>query len=295
MKDYWIGVYGKLFHEAFISIDSCRAPNIETAGIIVLAPYLALETNWPVYGWEGQNGKNTIRAGSKAYFEDIEPLVESLKSEFTNAKLVLVDMNPFYDKIPLYALEDPRLIWAKLNSLTGIIRSQDFSMPPPPTSSCEDGKWFEQPLAEKSHFVSFIGNLDSHPIRSKAAQLFHNPPRIIIEGRNASFLDILRDTVFALVLRGDTEFSYRFGEAICSGGIPVLVTDRWAPPFDTLHQFNSYGVLIDESKLSDLLAVLNSLSDSEIQRKRAAAQAICKDHMNGVWQHAQLLGTFLTN
>ena len=38
--------------------------------------------------------------------------------------------------------------------------------------------------------------------------------------------------------------TFRFIDAVCSGSVPVLVTDKMVPPFDELVPFESYGVLV---------------------------------------------------
>ena len=45
------------------------------------------------------------------------------------------------------------------------------------------------------------------------------------------YLKLLHDSVFTFVVRGHNHFSFRFPEAIASGSIPVILSDRWHLPF----------------------------------------------------------------
>lgn len=44
-------------------------------------------------------------------------------------------------------------------------------------------------------------------------------------------------------------FTYRFSEAVCSGGIPVMVTSSQVPPLQDLVPFETYGVLIRDEEI----------------------------------------------
>lgn len=47
----------------------------------------------------------------------------------------------------------------------------------------------------------------------------------------------------------DVLFTYRFSEAVCSGGIPVMVTSSQVPPLQDLVPFETYGVLIRDEEI----------------------------------------------
>ena len=47
----------------------------------------------------------------------------------------------------------------------------------------------------------------------------------------------------------DVLFTYRFSEAVCSGGIPVMVTSSQVPPLQDLVPFDTYGVLIRDEEI----------------------------------------------
>ncbi len=47
----------------------------------------------------------------------------------------------------------------------------------------------------------------------------------------------------------DVLFTYRFTEAVCSGGIPVMVTSSQVPPLQDLVPFDTYGVLIRDEEI----------------------------------------------
>jgi hypothetical protein len=45
------------------------------------------------------------------------------------------------------------------------------------------------------------------------------------------FSELLLNSTFGLVIRGDTYYSYRFLEVISAGVVPVIFSDKWALPF----------------------------------------------------------------
>merc|ERR1719389_1347958 len=105
------------------------------------------------------------------------------------------------------------------------------------------------------------------PFRASLRQLLHNGHDCVLAKTSESwdYDDLLHSSKFLLILRGDVEFSYRFNEVVCSGGIPVLVTDSWVPPFNELVPFESYGVLCKEDRVGELLPKLKSLNDTIVE------------------------------
>ena len=91
-----------------------------------------------------------------------------------------------------------------------------------------------------------------------------------------------------MVPRGQALFTYRFNEAVCSGGVPVLITGTssvggsyYVPPFDEFVPFTAYGVLVREQKVSQLLHRLQAIPEAEVQMLREAAQVACKSMFVG--------------
>ena len=129
----------------------------------------------------------------------------------------------------------------------------------------------------------------NNPIRKRAAALFHGAtpkglPVIIADKADPRWdYDQLRtSSVFNLILAGDLEFSYRFSEAVCSGGVPVLLANKWVPPFNDSLPFPGYGVYIHEDRIQDALTILGLLSASSIAALRTQAAVACRTHFRTV-------------
>ena len=45
------------------------------------------------------------------------------------------------------------------------------------------------------------------------------------------YTELLTNTQFGIVIRGDTFYSYRFMEVLSAGVVPVIFSDKWVLPF----------------------------------------------------------------
>lgn len=130
-------------------------------------------------------------------------------------------------------------------------------------------------------------------MRTRAAAALHDPARGVVvvdtsspQAKDYDYEQLMFDTVFTLVLRGDQPYSYRYTEAVCSGAVPVMVSSGgWVPPFTSLHPFTDYGVLVEEDGLGTLVARLREMSGVEVERKRYAAKQFCMQNL--VTPHSQ--------
>lgn len=261
----------------------CRAASPEQADVLMVPPYLALECNWPAYGaGDCFNTANVFRSGNALCSTQVIHAVGKLQSLYKHKTILLLDTNSYLTPYNMQASEyrvEGRS-WAKGNTLTSFYRrGKDFSMPPPATRRCREtpAKAYDEPVSQKRFFVSFKGQMET-PLRRKVRELFHNgKDQVIVEsGSNYDFDVLLQQSRFNLILRGHVEFSDRFNEAVCSGGVPVLVTDDWIPPFNELMPFDRYGVFVAEKRVSSLLGILKSFSDDEVEQRRKNARSFCQ-------------------
>ena len=198
---------------------------------------------------------------------------------------------------PAYA--DNRFIFAIASSLAQYFRpGRDVSMPTPWTENVR--RYAARSGPQRAYFLTFKGNFaTSKPfgdVRTRAAVLLHNPAEGVVvvdskspAGRAFDYEKLMFDTTFTLILRGDQPYSYRYTEAVCSGGVPVMVASGgWVPPFSSLHPFTDYGVLVEEADMGTLVARLRAMTDLEVERKRYAAKQFCM--MNLVTVHSQTDG-----
>jgi hypothetical protein len=307
-----------------------RVDTVDEAAVLVFPPYLAWETNWPVY--KGEN--NMLREGGECAYLAYETahaligVVNALNSTHRHhypRKLLMLDSYPYYSHLPDEAHTNSDFIWAKLNMLESYARRQDISMPPPlPPSSSPDlllamvPKEHREPIAgikkgassknqqaqkgrrRRNYFLTFLGNFHSHPVRPRFGQMLHDPSEgvIVVDSHSTEavlydFTDLLVNTSFTLVLRGDKEFSYRFTEAVCSGSVPVLVSDGWIVPFSQhLVPFQDYGVQVSEdAEAGRVLSTLRALIDEEGRWEAMQKKAlnVCQTSMVSVQKSTEAM------
>merc|ERR1712060_636475 len=89
------------------------------------------------------------------------------------------------------------------------------------------------------------------------------------------FDELRESSVFNLIMSGDVEFSYRFNEAVCSGGVPVLISERWVAPFNEIIPFETYGVSLAEHDVRNLSATLKAIPKEKVRELRREARRAC--------------------
>ena len=203
-----------------------------------------------------------------------------------------------YD-LPLRVYSDPRFVFALASSQAPHFRhGRDVSLPTPWTEDVR--RYGVRAGPNRTYFLTFKGTFATCPLRTRAAALLHNPAMGVVivdggteEGRSFDFRQLMYNTRFTLILRGDQPYSYRYTEAVCSGSVPVMVSSGgWVPPFSNLHAFTDYGVLVQEQQLDKLMSLLRNISDVEVDRLRYAAKQFCLQHLITV--HAQADSTVLS-
>lgn len=296
LRHCYIGTYAMLVEAEALRFP-CRSPYPGSADILMVPPYLGLDCNWPAYG--GGNcfqPANQYRHGTKCTTEVIS-VVAKLQASIPGKPVLLVEVSPYWEPyfLPAHDYAVPGRIFAKSNTLTNFYRpNTDISFPPPPFPRCRDTppQAYDEPLSAKQWFVSFKGNFGTHKIRPRVAQLFHNGiDQIIVPSTNVmyDFDALLHKSRFNLILRGDVQFSYRFNEAVCSGGVPVLVTDSWVPPFNEIIPFQSYGVLVHEKDLLSLMEILRGIPDARVEAMRKVARVSCQNAFKSLETTTKLL------
>jgi len=298
-----VSVYAAVVHAAILA-DPCRTSNKSAADFLVPPPYLAQDCNWPVYGGGHCLGANSFRQGHRCKGPVAKAFVE-MQKQSGNKSVLVIDQNSEWIPYNLPAVEYSRSGWmrAKVNSKLPHYRPDvDISLPPPATARCKDVREdaFDEPLEAKRYFVSFKGRLSSKStaIRQEVRRVLHNGrDRIIADTKSPKhdFDLLLRSSRFLPIMGGDVEFSYRFNEAVCSGGVPVLITNTWIPPFHEFVPFESYGVLVNETQVEDLLHILQSLPDTEVEARRKMARKMCVDAFQTTEKTISALLHFLTS
>ena len=273
-------IHGAMSYERW-EFHPSRTFDKTVASLLVFPPFLVDELNWPVYGggiWENNYARHGENPGSHGVPGDelkigrcsreFEEFIRSKYSFEPHQKYLLHFGSSGFDRgyqLAPEAYSSQRAIVAKGEALLGRHRSGwDISLPPPFT---DDPKRFRyiptSTRLNRTLFLSFKGSLDTHTIRRRVKKELHNPIEgvqiLSREDTSFEYWQLLSTTEFALVLRGHVSFSYRYSEVVCSGAIPVLISDEWVPPLEDLTPFLEYGVRIPEAQYVDTVRILKRI------------------------------------
>jgi hypothetical protein len=218
--------------------------------------------------------------------------------------MLLLDSWPWYPWPSYY--RDERLAFAKLNALEGMHRPGiDVSMPPPSHTTLQFVQHQALPDAAAAagvagraprYLLTFKGNFNTNRRWRGRLGALHNPAQDVfiidtakeaggLEGSGSyDYAELMGTSAFTAVIRGDVEFSYRFTEAVCSGAVPLLLSDGWVPPLNGTMPFHTYGVAAAQAEIGDaLLERLRSMPPAEHARLRANALRFCHRHVGSVF------------
>lgn len=300
-------IYGAMSYERW-KHHPARTLDKDKAKLFVFPPFLTDEVNWPTYGggvWDnnyargGENpGSTDIRGLPGRCSVDYENFIRNKYQFGPNQRYLLHFGSCGWDRgyaLPGEAYNDTRAIIAKGNTLYSFYRRGiDISLPPPFTDNYYRMRHLPSSTGRlRDIFLGFKGTLRNHPVRQTMHQLLHNTSGdiLILDSSDDSidYWQLLSRSVFALVIRGDQAFSYRFSEAVCSGAIPVLISDDWVPPFEEVFQFHEYGVRVKERRLQDLLFKLRRLDMAERDRLAKNSLSFCLKHLITPWHQFDTL------
>uniref|UniRef100_A0A7S4RK28 Exostosin GT47 domain-containing protein n=1 Tax=Alexandrium monilatum TaxID=311494 RepID=A0A7S4RK28_9DINO len=283
----------------------CAVGSLAEADLVVLPGYTAIECNWPIYG-KGDCSKerdglsNFARNGSRCRGMDTLLAYRAIQRSLDKHVVALENSpNPYGNK---YSFPDssiyaaPHISWAFVGAdVQHHRRGMDISLPPGPSERCRvvpashAARSFGTPLESKAYLASFMGSFKSHPFRRQARDALHDGERIVVTDTDDprwGFNELLYSSAFNLILRGDALMTYRVNEAVCSGGIPVLVTDTWVPPFNETVPFETFGLVHDEKDVRTLRERLESVSSQRRNRLREAARKVCAENFQTIDAHA---------
>jgi hypothetical protein len=128
---------------------------------------------------------------------------------------------------------------------------------------------------DKSIFCSFVGSINTSPIREKLFKLYSTDsdfifdnqqwvPNIPTERLNA-FVDITQKSRFALCPRGYGAQSFRLYEVLQIGTIPVIVYDKPWFPFNDEILWSDFAVLVHVDEIGNLKQKLKNITPTQQQ------------------------------
>jgi hypothetical protein len=131
-------------------------------------------------------------------------------------------------------------------------------------------------------FCSFIGS-NTHPLRNNMTEKLKNTigfEIVLSKLSYENFIDKMERSVFSLCPRGYGATSFRICESLQQGSIPVYIYDKdWSPWIDEF-DFNEIGVKIHESQIDDIPEILNSITDSEIEKLKLNGEKIYNEYFD---------------
>lgn len=133
---------------------------------------------------------------------------------------------------------------------------------------------------EKTYLFSFLGRVNTHPVRQKirflnAAEtpcmdLGEAPSRIRSFDYTRSYFDLIRATKFVLCPRGFGPSSIRIFEAMSCGRVPVIISDKWLPPPGI--DWERCSISVRERDVASIPTMLKQLED---KAGEMGEQALC--------------------
>lgn len=271
---------------------------------------------------QGFGGPNRARAGKQCVSFNEDLLVAAINAHTWAAgnwsaagrpagarppRLLFFDTFPYYNapnpSIQQY-FKDDRLSWAKLSSMVSYFRPGiDISLPPPthnalqfyPHQVLPGAKPAAEPTAKRPLFF-FKGNFNTNPtIRNALGKLHDEAHGVLVvntavEGSDKyPYAELMATALFSGVPRGAEEFSYRYSEAVCSGSVPVIISDGWVPPLNDLAPVETYGLHVPEAEISGLVERLKAILPEQHARMRAAALQFCHRHIATLYQNVDTM------
>lgn len=90
------------------------------------------------------------------------------------------------------------------------------------------------------------------------------------QSSSSSYEDMMWNSVFGFAPGGSAVGSFRFGEILSTGGIPVVVGVDFVPPLAPEVDWSSCVVYVTESRIIDLPSILRSIPESEVRQRQTA-------------------------
>lgn len=311
-----------------------RTRQMSDASFVFMPPYLSAEVNWPEYmvrllvafaktcqqcnvaqqheegrlqGWE--TGSAFVRGdvGRICGASVVQTALSFLNS--TRTRAVFVEQNPRIPQrsyLPPEYYKNPSLVWASVDTTRSYWREGlDVSMPA--AYSDRMGRLRHvlsgSEFAARRYLACFKGKM-THPVRKKLIKL-HDPSRKAMffdsgrwfakQAQQLEYDELLAHSEFAIIVRGDVGFSFRFVEAVCSGAVPVVISDNSITPFQDTIPLETYGLRLQEKDIDGLVQRLEVIDDVEIENLRTSAVRFCTAHLASVHLQFETLIKVLQN
>lgn len=153
------------------------------------------------------------------------------------------------------------------------------------------------PERAERHLVSFVGSIDTHPIRREMCAHLEGRRDVVIDAKPwrvdvtmqsvVNFIELTRASKFALAPRGYGKSSFRLYEILQLGSVPVYVSDDHYLPWTDELQWSDFCVLIKPDQIPTLYETLIGMSEEEYQRLLANGKRLYDGYfsLEGMFQN----------
>jgi hypothetical protein len=94
--------------------------------------------------------------------------------------------------------------------------------------------------------------------------------RKLYGAREGSDVAMISRSVFTLCPAGFGRWTFRFGQALALGSIPVLLADGYELPHSDYIDWDSIAIRVEESRVAEIPDLLRAVSDEEIAARQAS-------------------------
>eukprot|EP00928_Gymnodinium_smaydae_P018717 TRINITY_DN17134_c0_g1_i1.p1 TRINITY_DN17134_c0_g1~~TRINITY_DN17134_c0_g1_i1.p1 ORF type:complete len:314 (-),score=65.87 TRINITY_DN17134_c0_g1_i1:287-1228(-) len=109
------------------------------------------------------------------------------------------------------------------------------------------------------------------------------------------YIELMTRTRFALIPRGDNEYTTRLFEAICFGAVPVVMADNWVLPFSEPGgaDYSAFSLRVRERDWATLPDRLKNFSSGAVCDMQQRALRACHAHFGSIEAQVQTLLSIL--
>lgn len=215
-------------------------------------------TRWHLSHDYGKNGKSILQ-------KHIVKLIIDYKKTFTVCQ---------YDDGPMVNLNDAIIFLSSRKSNVGLdipLLSAPHKLP------------FFKP--EKKYLASFIGRINTHPLRGKMHEHLINKPNVLIFDGNQSTNFFVKNTMSSYVClapRGYGGSSFRIYEAMQLGVVPYIISEIDTRPFKKFLYWDNVSFYSKTEK--DILTTIENLNKNDLIKMGIESQKFYNNYISyGNW------------
>ncbi|CAD7964991.1 unnamed protein product [Amoebophrya sp. A120] len=146
---------------------------------------------------------------------------------------------------------------------------------------------FNKPLRARTIFCSFAGKLwqdvaEAYAVRNSVKEIFGAKEDCQIHAEESmsqllnsrQMYSLMGDSRFCLVPRGRAAWSVRFFETMWAGCVPVILSDHFETPFESLFDVTKFVIKFPVAKMNELYDYLKSIPVWKLERMQYEAQRV---------------------